>query len=98
MNYILGGNFNRSGNTSNAMDKFFTDRLMNDQLLQILFRSLEANIGSIEALLREKVVGPVRSSLYDVGELYGLVKAMNSERPYEDEDTDSNDSDDDDDE
>ena len=85
LNYILGGHSSRSGDSSNAMDQFFTHPLMNDQLLIRLFRSLEANVAGVEGLLRKRVLGPVRSLLYDVGELNGLVKIMNAKRPYEDD-------------
>jgi len=77
LNYILGGHSKRSTDTSNAMDQFFTHPLMNDQLLQRLVRSLEANVAGVESLIRKKILGPVRALLYDVGELNGLVKMMN---------------------
>jgi hypothetical protein len=82
LNYILGGHSSRSGDSSNAMDQFFTHPLMNDQLLIRLFRSLEANCAGVEGMLRKNVLGPVRSLVFDVGELYGLVKAMNAEKEY----------------
>ncbi len=77
MNYILGGHSNRSTNTSNAMDQFFTHPLMNDQLLQRLVKSLEANVAGVEGIIRKKLLGPVRALMYDVGELHGQIKAMN---------------------
>jgi len=91
LNYILGGHSTRSGDSSNAMDQFFTHPLMNDQLLIRLFRSLEANVAGVEGLLRKKILGPVRSLVYDVGELYGLVKTMNAERLYDADDGDAED-------
>jgi len=82
LNYILGGHSMRSADSSNAMDQFFTHPLMNDQLLIRLFRSLEANVAGVEGLLRRKVLGPVRSLVFDTGELHGLVKTMNTNMPY----------------
>ena len=79
LNYILGGHSKRSTDTSNAMDQFFTHSLMNDQLLQRLVRSLEANVAGVEGIVRKKILGPVRALMYDVGELHGLVKVMNVE-------------------
>ena len=79
MHYILGGHSTRSSNTSNAMDQFFTHPLMNDQLLQRLVKSLEANVIRVEGTIRKKILGPVRALLYDVGELHGQVKAMGAE-------------------
>lgn len=86
LNYILGGHSSRSGDSSNAMDQFFTHPLMNDQLLIRMFRSLEANCAGVEGLLRKNILGPARSLVYDVGELYGLVKVMNADRAYEEDD------------
>lgn len=83
LNYILGGHSSRSGDSSNAMDQFFTHPLMNDQLLIRLFRSLESNCAGVEGLLRKNILGPARSLVYDVGELYGLVKVMNADRIYD---------------
>lgn len=87
LNYILGGHSMRSADSSNAMDQFFTHPLMNDQLLIRLFRSLEANVAGVEGLLRKKVLAPVRSLVFDAGELHGLVKAMDTVRSYEKEDS-----------
>ena len=87
LNYILGGHSMRSADSSNAMDQFFTHPLMNDQLLIRLFRSLEANVAGVEGLLRRKVLAPVRSLVFDAGELHGLVKAMNTDMPYKGEDS-----------
>uniref|UniRef100_A0A7S3Q2N8 Anaphase-promoting complex subunit 4 n=1 Tax=Chaetoceros debilis TaxID=122233 RepID=A0A7S3Q2N8_9STRA len=82
LNYILGGKSSRNADSSNAMDQFFTHPLMNDQLLTRLFRTLEANVAGLEVLLRKKVLSPVRSLIYDTGELYGMVKTMNAESTY----------------
>lgn len=82
LNYILGGKSSRNADSSNAMDQFFTHPLMNDQLLTRLFRTLDANVAGLEVLLRKKVLSPVRSLIYDTGELYGMVKTMNAESVY----------------
>ena len=79
MNYIFGGHSTCSTNTSNAMDQFFTHPLMNDQLLQRLVRSLEANVAGVEGMIRKKMLAPVRAFMYDVSELHGLVKSWNME-------------------
>ncbi len=94
LNYILGGHSKRSTDTSNAMDQFFTNPLMNDQLLQRLIRPLEANVAGVEGIIRKKILSGVRALMYDVGELHGLVKVMNIEctgyNKYDDEDEDHN--------
>lgn len=77
MNYILGGHSSRLENTCNALDQFFTHPLMNDQLLLRMFKTCETNVMAVEQLLRKQILGPIRSLLFDVGELNGIVNAMN---------------------
>jgi hypothetical protein len=77
MNYILGGHSSRLENTCNALDQFFTHPLMNDQLLLRMFKTCETNVMAVEQLLRKQIMGPIRSLLFDVGELNGIVNAMN---------------------
>ncbi|GFH52388.1 hypothetical protein CTEN210_08864 [Chaetoceros tenuissimus] len=83
LNYILGGHSSRSKESSNAMDQFFTNPMMNDLLLVRMFRTLETNVAGVESLLRKKVLAPIRSLVFDAGELNGIVKVMNAERRFE---------------
>ena len=77
LNYILGGHSSRLENTCNAMDQFFTHPLMNDQLLLRMFKSCETNVMTVEQMFRKQIMGPIRSFLFDAGELNGIVTSMN---------------------
>ena len=65
LNFILSGHSNHNSVTASAMDQFFTHPLMNDQLLQRMQRTLEANIAGVESTIRKKILSPVKSLVYD---------------------------------
>eukprot|EP00804_Cyclotella_cryptica_P004215 CCRYP_014573-RB/>CCRYP_014573-RB protein AED:0.05 eAED:0.05 QI:149/1/1/1/0.5/0.6/5/940/781 len=76
LRFILSGRSTVVGDASNALDQFFTRPDMHDQLLIKEANGIKASIGSIEAKLSSSVQSQIRAIVYEIEELYGLVRAQ----------------------
>ena len=72
---ILSGRSTISGDSSNALDQFFTRPQMHDQLFQREIKSVEASAASMEAQLRSKILAPIKALVYETNELYGIARS-----------------------
>jgi len=66
--YILVGSVDDEPVTS-ALDLFFSNVQMNDQLIQRLERSLHSAVANVETLTRRGLLSPARSLAYEAGDL-----------------------------
>ena len=66
--YILVGSRENQPVTS-ALDQFFQNVQMNDQLIQRLERSLHNAVSNVETLARKGLLSPARSLAYETGDL-----------------------------
>lgn len=66
--YILVGSVEDESTTS-ALDQFFSNVQMNDQLIQRLERSLHGAVANVETLARRGLLSPARSLAYEAGDL-----------------------------
>jgi hypothetical protein len=57
---------------ANAMEQFFSGVQMNDQLLIRMEKTLHNGLSTVETLTRAALLGPARSLVFDVYELFGL--------------------------
>jgi hypothetical protein len=73
--FILSGRSTVVGDASNALDQFFTRPDMHDALLTREASGIKASVASIESKLRAGVHREIRALVYDVEELYGVIKA-----------------------
>jgi hypothetical protein len=66
--YLLVGSRDNQPVTS-ALDQFFQNVQMNDQLIQRLERSLHNAVSNVETLSRKGLLSPARSLAYETGDL-----------------------------
>lgn len=66
--YLLKGSQEGSPETS-ALDQFFANVQMNDQLMQRLERSLHSAVANVETLARRGLLSPARSLAFETGNL-----------------------------
>lgn len=82
--YIMMGHTSHSTSIANAMDQFFTNVQMNDQLLQRMERSLFASMANVESAAIEGIVRPTQALGWQIQELTGLVQSFDlSHSPQE---------------
>jgi hypothetical protein len=77
--YILVGSVEDEPVTS-ALDQFFSNVQMNDQLIQRLERSLHSAVANVETLARRGLLSPTRYLAYEAGDLQSepLISAKSS--------------------
>lgn len=72
--YILVGHTSVSSDLSNAIDQFFTNVQMNDQLVTRMERSLQGAVANVETATRTGLLSPARALVFHAGELLGLAR------------------------